>query len=256
MTTDQTPSTNTLDETLQILEVSEDTLNQITNNIGWGELTQFTNTQVEQLQAISQGHLDHGWSYVESHLRKSAQDYNVGPEEFDLLSKAIAQAGKDLGDYLTIFDEVLQRFCNGDKPEDCVLPWPPSVEEPAPEDKQVTDEELREAAKVIPNNSADSIASLIKEMARNNAKASCDTIAGFAEMGAVDQEHMKQIYINTYQATVCEILQSTEFKARIEAAQTPALGGNQAEQKKMLAGIIFGNQIQEQPLLLNSSAST
>lgn len=253
--TDQTVTTNTLDETLQHIEISQDTLNRITQDIGWGELTQFTNAQVEQLQRIQTDHVTHGWAYVEAYLRQEAQGFNVSPEEFDQLAAAINASGKCLVDYRESFNEVLTRFCNGESLEDCVALQSKQAPPNAPP-QTVTEADLREAAKSIPNADIESMVKLVQELARGNARASCDTIVGFAEMEASSQEFMRQTYIDTYQLEICEILRSDAFKTRIEAAQTPALGGNQEEQKKMLERLLYGTKIQGNRSLPSSAGSS
>lgn len=228
---------NTLDDILQLLEVSQETLDEILSAIGWGELTQFDDDQSEMLCSVNSGHLENSWTYIESYLRKISEQYAVTPEEFDELAAAITKGGETLTARLGDFEDLCQRFQNGENAENSVTP-------------PVTDSQIKDVAKEsVPAMDGDSIVSLVKELARGSARKICSQVEGFAAMAQQDQDYLRDVFVKEYRREVFVTLQSSEFKARIDQGM---IGGSPEEQKKQLSSLLFG---QTTPVKLLSSSS-
>ncbi|UJB73397.1 hypothetical protein HRE53_32710 (plasmid) [Acaryochloris sp. 'Moss Beach'] len=219
-----------LDDILQLLEVSQETLDKILKAMGWEGLTQFDDSQSELLMVVNAGHSSHGWSYTESYLRNVAHKQGLTPEQYDELASAITGSGSTLGQYRERFEALCQRIQAGEKPKTVIE----SASAPS-------DQEIKVAAeKSGVGMEGNELVNLLKGIARANAKKLCETVEELAAMGAADQLTAQEIYIAEYRQVVCETLQSADFKKRTDAIMQ---GGTETEQKKQLQSLIFGQTI-------------
>ncbi|BDM82844.1 hypothetical protein [Acaryochloris marina] len=199
-----------LDDILQLLEVSEETLGKILKAMSWEGLTQFDDDQSGVLLAVNEGHNANGWSYVESYLRKVADQQGLGPEEYDKLASAITQAGATLGEYRETFADVCQRFKGGASAEEAVLP---------PADKPV---KLTEVYDLPPADGEDNpLAGLspeeltfINEGGKTAATITLSRMQGFADKAAEEQERLEQAFLYCYRQEIAKSLRDPEFKAQ------------------------------------------
>lgn len=219
-----------LDDILKLLEVSEETLDKILKAMGWEGLTQFDDSQSELLMTVNEGHNAHGWSYTESYLRNIAHKQELTPEQYDEIASAITGAGSTLGQYRERFEALCQRVQAGEKPNLVIQ----SPEAPSDDEIKVAAEESGVGME------GNELVGLLKGIARANAKKLCETVEELAAMGAADQLTAQEIYIAEYRQVVCETLQSADFKKRTDAIMQ---GGTEAEQKKQLQSLIFGQPI-------------
>lgn len=220
-----------LDDILQLLEITQEDLQKLLKAVGWEEdLTQFDDTQAELLNVVNTGHNKHGWTYIESFLRRVADQQGLTPEQFDELSSAITGTGSTLGQYRDRFEALCQRIQAGEKPSLVIQ----SPEAPSDDEIKVAAEESGVGME------GNELVGLLKGIARANAKKLCETVEELAAMGAADQLTAQEIYITEYRQVVCETLQSEDFKARTNAIMQ---GGTEAEQKKQLQSLIFGQPI-------------
>lgn len=201
---------HTLDDILQLLEVSQETLTEILNACGWGSLTQFTDEQSEILIAVNDSHTNHNWPYLESYLRKVADGKGLTPEKYDELADTIAQAGGTLLDYRDSFEEICQRVSNGAPLMDAVMP---------PQDKPV---ELSDIAAEMPAvNGENPLADLspeelefVTENAKTAATVTLSRMQGFADKAAEQQEKLEKAFLYQYRQELAKKLLDPQFKAQ------------------------------------------
>ena len=157
-------TTMTLDETLQLLQISQENLAELLSACGWGDLTQFTEEQSELLLAVNEGHTVHNWPYLESYLRNVAHRKGLTPEQFDEMAAAITQAGGTLFDYREQFEALCQQVIDGASPQDVVTP----------QDK-VSDSQIKDVAdSLTPVMSGEAILDLVR------GRGSCQCLSNFA----------------------------------------------------------------------------
>ena len=222
-----------LDDILQLLEVSEETLGKILKACGWGGLTQFDDEQSKMLIAINEGHNSNGWSYVESYLRKVADQQGLVPEQYDKLASAITQAGATLGEYRETFGEVCQRFKAGASAETAVLP---------PVDKPV---ELSDIAAEMPAvNGEDPLAGLssdelefVTENAKTAATVTLSRMQGFADKAAEQQEKLERAFLYQYRQELAKKLLDPQFKAQFTLRLQRRMDGKKPSENE-LAGAV------------------
>lgn len=238
---------HTFDDILQLLELSEENLNTFLGAIGWEGLTSFTDEQASMLETVHLGHTNHGWSYLESYLRKIADQEGVTPEEYDGLAEAISQAGGTLTDYKEDFQGICQRFKSGLTPEVAVLPPSDEAGEALqlPKDMQDLGPQLSEE-ELIKLIGADML-QMVDEQAETAAVSTVRRIERFATMAKEQQDMIEKIFILKYRQKVANKVLNPEFNAIFTQQMQSELDG-----EKKLPSLLDGVQT---PVSLLSSSS-
>lgn len=127
----------TVQDACERLQVSRATLIEILHAFNWqapirGGGAVFHADQMQTLIKINQGHLDHGWSLIESALRVESEEFfGLDAVQFEDLAMAISDAGYTLEDYLESFCVLCQEVHMGDTPKEVVRDCPPFKDEPS-----------------------------------------------------------------------------------------------------------------------------
>lgn len=190
---------HTIGDILELLKTSQDTLNEILEACGWSDLTEFTDEQAETLIAVSGGHEEHNWSYLESYLRMVAHRSEIAPEQYDEIAEAIAQAGGTLLDYREQFQGICQRVKDGATPEQAVMP---------PQDTPVTSPDP------FANCQDEELLDFINKQAEAAAITTLSRIQGFADKAAEEQERLEQAFLLRYRQFLAQKLLDPEFEAQ------------------------------------------
>lgn len=218
----------TYDDLLELLKVTQATLDEMLSEIGWTGRTEFGAAEGDALERIYKDHEDNGCSYLRGHLWIVAETAGLDGEQFALIEAAITQSGGLLSDYLERFPEICQQVSTGTTPEDAVLPPKKEPIDSVPELLAVEPIQVPKGSLLTPD-----MLAMIYRQADTAATETLSQVQGIADHAGAMHKQLKEAFVDRYLQQISLKMNDPEFEANFTVRM---MGGFDDGKKPLITG--------------------
>lgn len=219
----------TYDDLLELLKVTQATLDEILSEIGWADRTEFEAAEGDALERIHKDHEDNDCSYLRGHLWIVAETAGLNGEQFASIEDAVSQSGGLLSDYLERFPEICQQVSTGTTPEDAILPPKKEPLESVQELVDVEPIQVPAGSMVTPD-----MLAMIYRQADTAATETLSQVQGIADHAGALHQQLKKAFVDRYLQQITIKMNDPEFEANFTVRM---MGGFDDGKKLLTTGV-------------------